>query len=1842
MITWLYQKGVNYNLFMLKDDEYDDDDVNIQDPTITVKHQKYKTRLYVILLTVCLYILFYINLIKTKPTTVILSDITFDLYNKLYVEHHQTLSCPCSTITIPYENITSNDVIIHPVCSSIFVDPIWIQGLYFAEASQYGVWDFRTAAYSQFEFLSSFCSLSNEVISQTLTDIDHNEFVSLYLLSEEQIRIEIDGKIEYLKNSAASRMITFLNYLRNTSNTHYFVSALNTNFIIETSIASNGFSIFFAHEVHMFDVPYEPNCGGTVLKIDATFSPQSYESIDHSNRYVISPMPNSSTVTGFFAACTPVEAILESTLDCLYEVECLHLLLNYFPNLTTINFNPDDSVLSSEHENISVHEYLDNLFIKNWSKQINYTKYFDLCSPSSCSYSAVERSSVVYAITLFISLYGGLIIILRLIASFSIDMFMKWKFCMKRRNDNSAVEQRINQFKFAQTIKRLNLFKNINDRTEQSIKHQKVVTRVYLILLFGSICTVCLFTSLNSENVTITITNLTMTTYNDLEDQHYSTLRCPCSNKAISYKNFLSLSPRLHQICSSHFVHNHWINILRSRRKHFPLKDWRSQLYLQVQFLSDFCRLANKTIDDAVIRYLSQLFIVSSVMHETEFNKQINASLNQFYQSTTYNFDVMTDVLRLLMQIDQLYVQSARILYGRVNDVNLISEVMADDGDSTRLIKYHFLLNEIQQINSTMSKCVCAINPYCQTPYVVSDPGFNAYKNLVYDVPGSIRRCLAIDSLLSSSLECLYEDYGCFPLLIASFYETLGQENYNPSLTFDFGPLIYNPATTVFPPNITVSSMFKEMMVEQWNPSMSYRSFFESCAPTYCTYSQRMRTENFLGVIIIIISMIGGLILSLRIVTPYLVKIIVGLMKKLKKKRQRTERVHQSYFNRIKTIIQNMIKLLSKTLIELNIFSSSDFESSIDRLTATYNGRWATRLYILLFLSTFTILIFYTMIQPHSVTKTFDQPSFNSSEQLRKIYGNKLKCSCSQIASTYNKFVEIIPEFHPICSSQFVSKEWHMGIINSLTSNFSLYSENDYRRFISAHLQYLQGLCQISKDSVNNAINELLTSLLVTVELLSKENFHHCIETLIEESKSDVPFLVSRFLFMIQTFNHGNAFMTTYGTNFQYVSRISDSYAHTNAMIYDDNCSCGLSSNCTTQANFIEKSTIIPIVGLKMGCLPSESFRLSTLECFYNQSCLDLVHKYTNYQNSSIALSTNLSYFPPNSTINELINHAFTEQWLKNITYSSYYDECFPSVCSYTYIEKFNILYLITLFLSLQGGLTLVLAWICPKIIQNVSKIYHYYRRRRQRTSVYPDNSLSMSSNDFNIQNTNNNADNQTEQNRTFEQRISSPSRRYSKRILIISLLILLIISIIIFSIYYARNVSIKNKTMDRTLNTTITSTTTMMSTSSITTEPLCQDKFQQQISTNISCSEHDENNFQIATGDFNNDNRVDLVYSCRSNQNEEIIVLMNNGNGTFHNSSVLLLSRSDWITHMYVVDFNNDNRSDVFLIHGSNFIILLSTDNETFEYRTELTNKYISSINEVHIADFNNDNQSDVLLIRNTEPKENLIVFLGNDNGAFQTQIMVSSTKISKAINTAVVYDLNNDKILDIVISFTQFEKNVCIIYGRGNGSFSSGIVLFERNMIYAVTLAVTDINNDHYADIVIYDEDSKHFYVLFGSANGAFQRQKPFFTAIISFPYFLFIDDFDNDNQSDIAFLYSLYDFECKIYHYHNNSFKRNEKTVIKSLGGLDTVIVRDINNDNYLDIILGTVNPNKIYVLFGYGNNRFYSHMVYSGEYQLFSSWLAVGDFNNDNFQDIVSANYDTMLIDVFLYKRECSIA
>lgn len=49
IFKWIYKKIFDYNLFMLEEDDYDDDD-DLNGPATVLRHQKYKTWLYVGLL----------------------------------------------------------------------------------------------------------------------------------------------------------------------------------------------------------------------------------------------------------------------------------------------------------------------------------------------------------------------------------------------------------------------------------------------------------------------------------------------------------------------------------------------------------------------------------------------------------------------------------------------------------------------------------------------------------------------------------------------------------------------------------------------------------------------------------------------------------------------------------------------------------------------------------------------------------------------------------------------------------------------------------------------------------------------------------------------------------------------------------------------------------------------------------------------------------------------------------------------------------------------------------------------------------------------------------------------------------------------------------------------------------------------------------------------------------------------------------------------------------------------------------------------------------------------------------------------------------------------------------------------------------------------------------------------------------------------------------------------------------------------------------------------------------------------------------------------------------------
>lgn len=310
-------------------------------------------------------------------------------------------------------------------------------------------------------------------------------------------------------------------------------------------------------------------------------------------------------------------------------------------------------LLSSNKTNLTVFNYLSKLFIDEWITTINYSAYFYICNPSTCTYTATDTINYSYAIALFISLYGGLILILRLISPVLINILLKLTYPPTNQVSLMVSLQSLKIY-----LQKLNLFKIASERTGNDFEQQKFTTRIYLILLFIGIVVLLMFNSLSTQTLSINVSNPSINIYQDLQTLHSHTLRCPCTTMTIPYHEFMSISPMLHPICTSDFITKEWISILKQIILGWSDQDWRNRAFQQFTLLSALCQFANETITNAINEFMLDSFIVSNMFSKDDFNVQIEKILDEFYASTIANFHYLIDGVDLYTEVDQPFVKS--------------------------------------------------------------------------------------------------------------------------------------------------------------------------------------------------------------------------------------------------------------------------------------------------------------------------------------------------------------------------------------------------------------------------------------------------------------------------------------------------------------------------------------------------------------------------------------------------------------------------------------------------------------------------------------------------------------------------------------------------------------------------------------------------------------------------------------------------------------------------------------------------------------------------------------------------------------------------------------------------------------------------------------------------------------------------------------------------------------------------------------------------------------------------------------------------------------------------------
>lgn len=405
-----------------------------------------------------------------------------------------------------------------------------------------------------------------------------------------------------------------------------------------------------------------------------------------------------------------------------------------------------------------------------------------------------------------------------------------------------------------------------------------------------------------------------------------------------------------------------------------------------------------------------------------------------------------------------------------------------------------------------------------------------------------------------------------------------------------------------------------------------------------------------------------------------------------------------------------------KTIFTFNVFADGS-----DDVDAVSHQRMTTRVYLLVFFVCLYIVSMRTIFLTRTEMDFIGNLSENDSNHLLVSRHQSLECPCQKIAIEYRDFLTMTTKLHQVCSSDFVRSPWRDLLFGSTL--WDSYHRRDIRVRGSMYFSLLSTLCSISNETVNEAIEQFLNETFISAQLMLNTDFHRHINNIIFElQKNTQAEFYQRLQFAKDTLS-ANAFVSAYDLNWYWQRGTNENidrvFAH--PVLASDGCSCATRSDCLDQAGvYLNHSVkdIFPMTGWNIACSVLETLLHSTLECLYNETCIQLLRYQGNIFLNGLTSPPNISFlnryefsrFRSNTTIQNILHELFLEEWKGNISYSSFYQQCAPTSCSYQTTRKDYLLYTSSKLLGLYGGLTVVLRFLVPLLVRIVFQTRHLCR----------------------------------------------------------------------------------------------------------------------------------------------------------------------------------------------------------------------------------------------------------------------------------------------------------------------------------------------------------------------------------------------------------------------------------------------------------------------------------------------------------------------------------------------------
>jgi hypothetical protein len=292
----------------------------------------------------------------------------------------------------------------------------------------------------------------------------------------------------------------------------------------------------------------------------------------------------------------------------------------------------------------------------------------------------------------------------------------------------------------------------------------------------------------------------------------------------------------------------------------------------------------------------------------------------------------------------------------------------------------------------------------------------------------------------------------------------------------------------------------------------------------------------------------------------------------------------------------------------------------------------------------------------------------------------------------------------------------------------------------------LRTLCILVSQTINDQLIPFYSTTLLTENVLSEETFVATINASKDQFINTTTSLFQTSLNSLRTVIESNGIANRLGTDFllQAIQEKDNKWESVPiSIIYPpDGCICAFYSYCNTTTSIFSlvrkryPSSSVPaypymlmiplyrikplfhVPGINVGCFILNGVLQSNLSCLYNSSCLSQLNTHLNdslHSFNATALNVSNSSLLP--TVGELVEMLMVDEWLFNSSYDSYFTQCNPSTCTYSYTKQFDILFIITKVMGSIGGIVTILMLVTLPLV-TLTRRFVYHRRRSLVTQI--------------------------------------------------------------------------------------------------------------------------------------------------------------------------------------------------------------------------------------------------------------------------------------------------------------------------------------------------------------------------------------------------------------------------------------------------------------------------------------------------------------------------------------------